>query len=657
MPRSGIADPASTISWPSWLRTAFRLIGVGVAYALAHQIAYFFPDAEGIMMAIWPAGGIGLAALLLAPKREWPQTLLVLFLAGNLANLTAGRSVIPSLGFMAANVLESFSCAWLIRWGAGELTGFSRVREVAFLLLGATVVNAGTALMGAGAAKLVSAAPWREFYLTWWVADALGILLVTPLVICLWARSQGRGPHPYRRRLEAVLLFGLTSALTWFAFGPTDLHFGMIIRPYMLLGIVIWAAFRFGTRGTTLLMAAVAGISLYLTVTHQTLFPLGGHDPTRQLRMVQAYLVMMGVTGMLLAASYAEQKATGSLLRESQARYAATFHSSGIGLTISSAEGGFVEVNDAFCKLAGYERGELLGHSSRRLNLWVDMQQREALIRALRLGEANPCREVQMRCRSGEQREVIVGLKWLQLGGADCVLSSVIDITDRKRVEAAVHDLHAQATRDARIKMELLKEINHRVKNNLSSILGLLVIERRQASPENRLQVEPVLGRLAERVRSLLDVHQLLAESQWGPVRLTDLADRIIRGVLATLPDGESPELVIPPSSVRISPRQASSLALVLNELATNSLKHTSPERLATQLGLQVQSDPEAIKLEYRDNGSGYPPSILNGAATTVGMSLVRQLVTESLRGSLQLSNDDGAVARLLIRPEEPTRT
>ena len=83
---------------------------IGVMYFLAHQISFLFPDAEKILMAIWPAAGIGLAALLLSPRRLWPAIAAVLFIAGNSANLIEGRPFIGSVGFMTANVLESLGC-------------------------------------------------------------------------------------------------------------------------------------------------------------------------------------------------------------------------------------------------------------------------------------------------------------------------------------------------------------------------------------------------------------------------------------------------------------------------------------------------------------------------------------------------------------------
>jgi hypothetical protein len=144
---------------------ALKLGLIAVAYVLAHQISFWFPDTAKVLMAIWPAGGIGLAAPLLFPRRLWPAILITLFASGYSADLLAGRPALSSLGFMIANILESLACAWcLTRWGGDNLR-FARTREISALFFAATVLNAGTACLGAGAAELTHAATFFDFWL------------------------------------------------------------------------------------------------------------------------------------------------------------------------------------------------------------------------------------------------------------------------------------------------------------------------------------------------------------------------------------------------------------------------------------------------------------------------------------------------------------
>src|ERR1017187_6104007 len=137
-------------------RDALWIAFLALAYFLAHEVALLVPDAQKVVAAIWPAGGIGLAALLLSSRRRWPSILLILFLAGILADLLSGRSLLAGIGFMTASVTESLAGAWLISRWCGEAVRFSRVKEVVALIVCATAVNACTALIGAGTASFIS---------------------------------------------------------------------------------------------------------------------------------------------------------------------------------------------------------------------------------------------------------------------------------------------------------------------------------------------------------------------------------------------------------------------------------------------------------------------------------------------------------------------
>src|ERR1035437_8695577 len=103
---------------------------LALTYFLAHEWAFLFPDHEKVLTAVWPAGGIGLAALLLSPRRRWPVVIPILFLAGIATDVSVGRSLLASVAFVTASVTESLACAWLISRWCGEVVQFNRVKEV-----------------------------------------------------------------------------------------------------------------------------------------------------------------------------------------------------------------------------------------------------------------------------------------------------------------------------------------------------------------------------------------------------------------------------------------------------------------------------------------------------------------------------------------------
>ena len=232
------------------------------------------------------------------------------------------------------------------------------------------------------------------------------------------------------------------------------------------------------------------------------------------------------------------------------------------------------------------------------------------------------------------------------------------DLAPGKPAEVELRRLYEQTRQDAETKTELLREINHRVKNNLISILGLIRAEQLYTpNREDRPVVRDALEHLNQRVQGLIEVHQLLSETQWRPMRLSELADRIINAVADSLGPSKQIAVAVTPSPVLISPRLANSLALALNELATNTLKYAAAGRMMTRVTVRLDPEGEFIRLEYRDDGPGFPADILNRRRQGVGLGLLQQLTTGAFRGSLTLANDNGAVAVLRIKSEEVNRT
>jgi len=94
-----------------------------------------------------------------------------------------------------------------------------------------------------------------------------------------------------------------------------------------------------------------------------------------------------------------------------------------------------------------------------------------------------------------------------------------------------------------------------------------------------------------------------------------------------------------------VTPDQAHNLALVINELATNTIQHTLPGRSTAHVSVRIALEDGVILLEYRDDGPGYPEDVLQLERHAVGFDLIQNLTRLGLRGELSLHNDEGAVA------------
>src|SRR5256886_4498113 len=186
------------------LRRLGLLVGLAAAYFVAGrlglQLAVVIPNAA----AVWPPTGIALAALLLAGYEVWPAIMVGAFLV----NVTVSGSVATAVAVAAGNTLEGLLGAYLVnRFARGRRVG-ERARDVFTLAVLAGIVSTAVcATAGVLAISLGGLARWSDFgsiWLTWWLGDAVGDLVVAPAVL-FWA-LRPRGHWTRRQTLEAAAL-------------------------------------------------------------------------------------------------------------------------------------------------------------------------------------------------------------------------------------------------------------------------------------------------------------------------------------------------------------------------------------------------------------------------------------------------------------------
>lgn len=206
----------------------------------------------------------------------------------------------------------------------------------------------------------------------------------------------------------------------------------------------------------------------------------------------------------------------------------------------------------------------------------------------------------------------------------------------------------------AKTQAALLREVNHRVRNDFTSLISLLQVKRDYArTPEEAGHLRDMEARLA----GLAAIHGMFSMNGWRPIGLGELCRMIIRK--ATDLEGIFCEISIAtsPDDVLVAPSQGHHLCLILNELASNAVHHGNRPGKPMALQILVESREDGIRLTFADNGPGYPEPILRNLSTSrgSGLQIIHDLVTSSLKGSFTLSNRQGAVACITF-PLEPSR-
>src|ERR671936_1221528 len=225
-------------------------LGVGVLYFGAGKLGLAFAIVHANATAVWPPAGIALAAVLLLGRGIWP----VIFAGAFLVNVSTAGTVLTSLGIAAGNTLEALIGAALVERFAGGTTAFDRAQDVfKFVAVAALVSTAISASVGVATLALSGYAQWADagaIWLTWWLGDAAGDLVVAPFLILAFRGKPPGAVGARDRPLEALLLGGISALIATGVFRDLVTSPAHYPLTFLCLPPLLWSAFRFGARET-----------------------------------------------------------------------------------------------------------------------------------------------------------------------------------------------------------------------------------------------------------------------------------------------------------------------------------------------------------------------------------------------------------------------
>ena len=295
----------------------FHVVGIvlvlAAIYVVAAKLGLMLAFVHASATAVWPPTGITLAAFLILGYRVWPGIFLGAFLANQ---LTAG-SIMTSLGIATGNTLEGLTGAYLINRYAHGQYAFSSAPGVlkfaALAGLGSTTISATfgvTSLVGGGYA---SWANYPSIWMTWWLGDIAGNLLVAPTLV-LWSQ------RPYVRwnrglaceaGISMVVVLGMGLALFTPLVPGTIKNYPLV---FLVVSSLVWVASRFSERDTVTATFLLSGIAIWGTL--QGSGPFTREAPNESLLVLQSFLGLIGIMVLALAASISERKRAEAAVRD-----------------------------------------------------------------------------------------------------------------------------------------------------------------------------------------------------------------------------------------------------------------------------------------------------------------------------------------------------
>lgn len=641
---------------------------VALLYFIVAYLALIVEVKAMGMATVWPSSGMLLAALVLSRRHHWPFILGAVFLSNALANLIGGNSLGVSFGFALANCLEAVGAAWLLVRFIGTPITFTTVRQVIGLVVLAVIgSNAVTALLGAAIPHLAFGASFWEAWRAWWVADGLGMLLVGGTILA-WAPTRRDKIFVNRRqRIEAVVVMGLITLLSRYIFGASP-NPEITLEPYLVFPLLIWAALRCGMRGATAAALLLAIVAVVYTSLGRGPFVAIHPDSITQIREVQIFLLVAGLTTLVLAASMGERRQaqvalqeandtleqrvlirtqelsatnarlqaeiaervrTEQALRESEERFRLLV--AGVkdyAIFMLDPTGHVISWNVGAERIHGYQEHEIIGQHFSRFYLPAEQHGNK------------PAQELEYALVNGQHAEE--GLRVRKDGTtfwAHVVMTPVYDvagnlrgfakvtrdITERKQAEdernrlyEAEQQARTSAQEAVRVRDAFLSVASHELKNPLTVVLGQAHLLQRRATQEGRFSerdlraltmISDQAQRLNALITALLDISriesgQLTIERE--PLDLCAVTRRVVAAVQPSLTQ-HTLVCIIPDTPLMVE-GDTLRLEQVFTNLVGNAIKY-SP--YGGEITVQVTQQENCIAVAIRDQGIGIPQEAL----------------------------------------------
>lgn len=411
-----------------------------ILYIIVIAIIYLIAAKLGLMLAypgtnatpIWAPSGIAIAAILIHGYRIWPGILLGAFAANYIfltdLNLPISISFSVSLATAFGNTLEALTAIFLIRKFTKSNNIFEQTHDIVkFIILGALLSTVVSATIGTITLSIGSGS-WTQFgsvWLTWWLGDAMGALLIVPLIM-FYSKSEFFSLVSYPNRIRNLLLIA-GSLIVWYLVFMNN-------HPliYLLIPILVLVAFYLGQFGSALVIFIISILSTLITLKDGG--PFAGYSLNESFLLQQTFIGSISITTMILATLVSNQKKSENTLRASKEYNRLLFNTSPVGLALSKMDGTLLDINSAFAQIIGKPIDETL-----KLTYWDITPEKYSAHEEIQLKNLNETGrygpyEKEYIHADGHLVPVLLNGLIIEREGEKYIWSSVEDITYRKHI-------------------------------------------------------------------------------------------------------------------------------------------------------------------------------------------------------------------------------
>jgi PAS domain S-box-containing protein len=573
-------------------RDALAFLIVSGAYVGAAKLGLSLDVSHGVITPVWAPSGIALAALLILGVRFWPAVAVGAFVA----NATSDASLGVAAGITVGNTVAAVVGALLVR-RIGFTPALDRVRSVLALVVGGALISTiVSATNGVTVLTIADATedPYGTAWVLWWFGDAIGVLMVAPVLLVLYASRRIR-PAPLRVA-EGIGLLAAVAAVSAIVFLADAWRY-----PYLIFPLLLWAAFSFRQVGAASAAFLVGAIGTWGAV--EGTIPLGGNTPTEQVQLAQALFAVVVVSMLVVAATLAEREAGRDALAQTAARLSEAQSIAHIGSWEWDLRTDVITWSEELYRIFGLEQGTAPLSYSPYLQR-VHPEDRARVDQTVRqaLADGQPFAVEHRLVRPDGSERVVSGRGRALFEGDEPVsmVGTAQDVTEQRQVE--------------RLREDILSAVSHELRTPLTSVLGFaLTLEERRSELDSET-VDEIVADIAQAARrlerllsDLLDIERLRLGQTVVRRERVDV-DELVRRVVADYPlSGRVVTITGGPVAASVD---APKLERIVDNLVVNAAKHTPPGgpieirvgTRGTDLLLVVEDEGPGIADEYKQD-------------------------------------------------------
>ena len=415
-----------------------ELVFVLVACFLGGKVGLAIPFTSGNVSPVWPPAGIAMAAMLVVGYRIWPAVAIAAFLV----NFFTPIPHMAALGIAVGNSVGPLAGIWLLRRILRFHRSLTRLRDVfgliVFAALGGTAISA---TLGTSILYLAHVNAWLNFgaaWRIWWLGDAMGVFIITPLVLTAPGLLSLRQPRQMFK-LAGTLLATVISCLLIFD-RRLGFQAGGDVFAFGVFPFVVWGAIRFEATG-----AAVVSFLISVVAVWETAHGFGPFVKSASLQnatLLQSFLAVISMSGMTLAALTAEraqlirERTAREGLEQSEKRYRGIVETANEGMWKLDAEFITCFVNRRMAELLGYTVDEMLGKPLFDFIFEGDVEQKRADLQRRQTGVSE---QLERRYRKKDGTELWTRVSASPIfdddGTFSGALQMVSDMTEQRSAE------------------------------------------------------------------------------------------------------------------------------------------------------------------------------------------------------------------------------